>query len=254
MRVLLFTSEEPLYLPEYVAPVLSAHADAVSAVVVAPPRTPLCRQLRRQYRMFGPANFARMGARFARGKLLDALPVETERFHSVRAAARAHDVPVWRTSDVRDPEFVSRVGAVDPDVVLSIVCGQRLPPGIVDPPAEAINLHGSLLPKYRGRAVAFWPLYHGDDETGVTAHRMTQEFDAGPILRRRRVPIAPDDSMHDLYRKLASAGAELAVDLLAELPDAEFDPEPNEATDDNYYTLPSPAERREFLRRGNEFV
>lgn len=247
---LLFTGEEPLYLPRYLAPVLDAHADAFEAVVIAPPARPRHDQVRRQYRMLGPRAFARLGAKAVRRRLLDVLPGDGH--GSVASLARAHDVPVWHAPDVSDPAFVERVRAVDPGLLLSVVAGQRLPGEVLEATDDAVNLHGSLLPKYRGRAVAFWPLYHGDDETGVTAHLMTEEFDAGPIVERRSFPL-DGESMHEVYLRLADVGADLACDLLDAHP-TEFQTRPNETTDSDYHSVPTPEQRREFLCRGNRFV
>ncbi len=256
MRAALVTGEEPLYLPAYVEPVLRAHADDVVAVVRAPPDRPLVEQIRRQYRAFGPVDFVRMGARFAAARLAGALPFGGlyGRYGSVGAVARAHGVPTWRAGDVNDPATVRRLRELEPSCLLCIVAGQKLGAGLLAIPDVAVNLHGSLLPRYRGRAVAFWPLYHGDDETGVTAHLLTERWDAGPIVEQRRVPIAGDDTMHDLYRKLAATGSGLAVDLLDRLAAGEALPtRPNETTPADYHTLPTPEERRTFKRRGNEF-
>jgi len=258
--VVLFTGEEPLYLPRYLAPVLERHADALAAVVVAPPPRSRSAQLRRLYRMYGPADFARMAALVARGTALDALDAVgglgrrlTGRYHSVARLAAAHDVPVLDAPDVNDPAFVDRVRALDPDLFVSVVAGQKLGADLRSVPDEAVNLHGSLLPKYRGRAVAFWPLYYGDDRTGVTAHRMTTEWDAGPIIERRGFPIGPGDTVHDVYLKLADTGADIACDLLNRYP-TDFETRPNESTPSDYHTLPTPAERRRFKARGNAFV
>lgn len=260
MRAVLFTGEEPLYLPRYLAPVLEQHAECFEAVVIAPPARPLAEQVRRQYRTFGPVDFLRMGALFLRGRALDALDAVggfgrryTGRFHSVRRLAAAHDLPVWRAEDVNDPTFLARVRSVTPDLFVSVVAGQRLGEELLSIPDDAVNLHGSLLPKYRGRAVAFWPLYYGDERTGVTAHLMTPEWDAGPIVEQRSFALGNDDTVHDVYRRLADTGAELACDLLDRYP-TEFETRPNETTDDDYHTLPTPAERRTFRRRGNAFL
>ncbi|WP_436909639.1 methionyl-tRNA formyltransferase [Halosimplex marinum] len=257
MRVVLFTSAEPLYLPRYLRPVVRSHADSIAAVVVAPPRKPRREQVRDYLRALGPGAFPRMGLRFARGAALDALPpglqrVATGRYHGVASLARDHGVPVRRVPDTADGEFLDWYRRVDPDVALSIICGQRLPPAVLDVPDYAVNVHGSLLPKYRGRATAFWPLYYGDDESGVTAHLMTEEFDAGPIIEQRSFPIDPDDSMHDLSLKIAETGGPLAVDLLDRYP--AFETRPNPTGPEDYHTLPTPAERREFRRRGNAFL
>jgi len=258
VRVVLFTSEEPLYLPRYLRPVLASHADAIDRVVVAPFDAPPSARLRDHLGMSGPRAGTRIAMRYLRGTLLDALPGRlgwqlTGRPHSVEAVARRYDVPFERVSDVTDSEFVERVRALNPDLLLSIVAGQRLSAELLDCATDAVNLHGSLLPAYRGRATAFWPLYDGDDRTGVTAHRMTERFDAGPILTRRPVPIEPTDTVDSLYRKLATTGADLAVDLLDRYPDLPAET-PNETTATDYHGLPGPAERREFRARGKEFL
>lgn len=256
--VVLVTAEEPLYLPRYLEPVVDAHADDVAEVVIAPPSSGMTAEVRRQLQLFGPTAFLRMAIRVGWGALLDALPDNlgrrlTGRYHGVRTLALHHGVPVRRVEDVSDPSFVEHLDGLDPDVVLSIVCGQKLPPEVLDVPDVALNLHGSLLPKYRGRAVAFWPLYYGDDVTGVTAHLMTDAFDAGPIVEQRSVDIDDADTMHDVSLTLADVGGALAVDLLDRLPD-ELETRPNPTGPDDYHTLPSPVERREFLRRGNRFL
>lgn len=258
MDVALFTAEEPLYLPSYLEPVFDAQHDAISTVVITPPASGVVTEVRRQWRALGPTAFLRLGTRVARGRLFDALPGAlgrrfTGRYHGVETLATSYNLPVQRVSDVSDPSFVDAFERLDPDVVLSIVCGQKLPSVVLDVPGVAVNLHGSLLPKYRGRAVAFWPLYHGDDRTGVTAHLMTDEFDAGPIVAQRSFEIDDSDSMHDVSLNLADTGAALAADLLDRLPD-DLETRPNPTSPGDYHTLPTAAERREFLERGNRFI
>ncbi|WP_175454479.1 methionyl-tRNA formyltransferase [Halopelagius longus] len=257
VQVVLFTSEEPLYLPQYIEPILDAHAADVDRLVIAPFDAPLSRQVREQFGMYGPRAGFRMAVRYLRGHALDALGrhlgIQIGGYHSVAAVARAHGVPVERVADVSNPAFIERMRALDPDVILSVVAGQRLPPELIDRSNDAINLHGSLLPKYRGRATAFWPLYYGDDRTGVTAHRMTEQFDAGPVIARRAFSIEPTDTVDSVYRKLSATGASLAVDLLDSYPDLP-EASPNETTADDYHSLPGPDERRRFRNRGNEFL
>lgn len=258
VRVVLFTSAEPLYLPRYLQPILEAHAEIIDRVVVAPFDTPVADELRAQAGMYGLRAGTRVALRYARSRALDVLPGSlgwraTGRYHSVRAVARAYGVPVERAPDVAAPRFVERMQALGPDLLLSIVAGQRLPPALLESATDAVNLHGSLLPDYRGRATAFWPLYYGDDRTGVTAHRMTERFDAGPILTQQEFPLSPTDTVDSVYRKLASTGASLAVDLLDRYPDLPTE-RPNETSADDYHGLPTPEERRAFYERGNEFL
>ena len=260
MRVVLFTAEEPLYLPRYVDPILAAHGDVVERVVLAGPKRPVREQVRRQCAMYGPRAGARMATRYARGRLLGALPGAlqqslTGRYHSVEAAARAHGVEPLSAEDLSDPAFVETVRELAPDVLLSVVCGQRVPEPVLDVPGWAVNVHGSLLPAYRGRATAFWPLYDDRDRSGVTAHLMTPELDAGPIVERRPFPLRDGDTVDDVMERIVETGADLAVDVLERLRAGErLETEPNPTGPDDYHTLPTAAERREFRRRGGRFL
>jgi hypothetical protein len=260
VRVVVFAAEEPVYLPRYVEPILAAHGDVVERVVLAGPDRPVREQARRQYAMYGPRAGARMAARYASGRLLDALPGSLQqslsgRYHSVATAARAHGVRPLPVEDLSAQWFLDRMGDLDPDALLSVVCGQRVPEPVLDVSTRAVNVHGSLLPAYRGRATAFWPLYHGESRSGVTAHLMTPELDAGPIVERRPFPLREGDTVDDVMERIVETGAELAVDVLGRLRAGErLETEPNPTGPDDYYTLPTAAERREFRRRGGRFL
>jgi methionyl-tRNA formyltransferase len=244
VRVVLFTAEEPLYLPRYVDPILAVHGDVVERVVLAGPKRPVREQARRQYAMYGPHAGARMATRYVPG-----------RHHSVATASRVHDVEPLPVEDLSDPSFVETVRELDPDVLLSVVCGQRVPEPVLDVPEWAVNVHGSLLPAYRGRATAFWPLYDDRDRSGVTAHLMTSELDAGSIVERRPFPLHDGDTVDDVMERVVETGAELAVDVLGRLRAGErFETEPNPTDPADYHTLPSAAERREFRRKGGRFL
>ncbi|MEF8780077.1 MAG: formyltransferase family protein [Haloferacaceae archaeon] len=256
MSAWIFTTEAPLYLPPCMQRVLAVHGDAVDRVILA--GQPLGRFLRQQYRLFGPVDGLRMGSRYLRGRLLSTLPPARQRsttgtVHSVRDAAALHGVPVERVSDISDPEFVDRVRRAEPELLLSIWCGQLFGPELLDVPEWPINFHPSLLPDYRGPTPEFWALYHGDDRTGWTAHVMTEEFDEGPIIEQRGIEIG-DESLHELTQRLMDVGAEFVVDVLDRFPDAEFETRPNPATDDDYCPAPTAAQRREFKRRGNRLL
>lgn len=257
MTVWLFTIDIPLYLPQAIDRILDAHGDCIEKVVLAPPSSDL--MIRQQYRMFGPVDSLRMGRLYAQGAALGLLsPVQqrrlTGRLHSVRAAARAHDVPVETVSDISDPDFIDRVGSAAPELLLSLVCAQRLGPELLDIPEWAINLHPSLLPDYRGPAPEFWALYHDEAETGWTAHVMVETFDAGPIIEQRTLPIRDDDTLHSLTQRLADVAGAFAIDLVDAFPDANFDTRPNPTTEGDYYPMPSAEARKTFKRRGKRFL
>lgn len=137
-------------------------------------------------------------------------PREEIWFRSVRDLAFERCVPVFQPPDVNAPAMVEAVRRIAPDVIFSFYFRQMVGQALLDiPRIGAFNLHGSLLPRYRGRCPVNWVLVHGERETGVTLHRMELKADRGPILAQRRVPIDFSDSARTLFDKMTVAAAEL---------------------------------------------
>ena len=137
-------------------------------------------------------------------------PHENLWFASVRDLAFQHYLPVYQPEDVNDPAFVAVMAKLKPDLLFSCYYRHMLkPPLLALPSRGALNLHGSLLPKYRGRVPVNWVLVHGETETGVTLHYMVAKADQGDMVAQRRVPIAPEDTAETLFAKMTVAAAEL---------------------------------------------
>jgi methionyl-tRNA formyltransferase len=133
-------------------------------------------------------------------------------FDSVAAAARENELPVATPGDPNAPDFVARVRALDPDFLFSFYYRQMLGEGLLGAAARgAYNMHGSLLPKYRGRVPVNWAVIRGERETGATLHRMVAKPDAGAIVARQAVPVLPDDTAGEVFAKVTVA-AEIALD------------------------------------------
>lgn len=147
-------------------------------------------------------------------------PNEEIWFRSVKELSRAHGVPTFTPDDINAPEWRERIRSLNPDVLFSFYFRQMVGQEILDiPPLGCLNLHGSLLPQYRGRVPVNWAILNGETETGVTLHYMVAKPDAGDIVAQRRVPIAFEDTALTLYRKLVPAARELfavALPLLRE--------------------------------------
>lgn len=144
-------------------------------------------------------------------------PAETIWFDSVAALAGRHDIPVITPEDANDQAVVARIAALQPDVFFSFYYRQMLKaPLLAIPRRGAYNMHGSLLPKYRGRVPVNWAVIHGERETGATLHEMVIKPDAGGILAQQAVPILPDDTAFEVFNKVTLA-AEMALDRV--LPD-----------------------------------
>jgi methionyl-tRNA formyltransferase len=137
-------------------------------------------------------------------------PAEHIWFRSVRGLAERHALPVFAPERLDSNEWLARLRGWDPDFIFSFYYRRLLPAAVLGTARRgAFNLHGSLLPKYRGRCPVNWVLIHGEPETGVTLHHMVAKPDAGDIVAQRRVPIADDDTAHTLYAKLTTEAAAL---------------------------------------------
>jgi methionyl-tRNA formyltransferase len=133
-------------------------------------------------------------------------PSENIWFGSVAGLARLHAIPVTTPPDPNSAEMIQRIVALQPDFVFSFYYRHMLKQPLLDiPRLGALNMHGSLLPKYRGRAPVNWAVINGEFETGATLHYMVQRPDAGDIVDRQKVPIFPDDTAVDVFRKVTVA-------------------------------------------------
>src|SRR5437899_10863216 len=113
---------------------------------------------------------------------------------AVKKLAGSAGLPVLQPERARDPEFLERLKQLKPDLVVVVAYGQILPQALLDLPRfGCLNVHTSLLPKYRGAAPIQWALLHGDAETGVTIMKMDAGLDTGPILSMKRIAIGPED-------------------------------------------------------------
>jgi methionyl-tRNA formyltransferase len=140
-------------------------------------------------------------------------PAEGSWFDSVAALARSVGLPVLTPRSPNTAETRDALAALAPDVFLSVWYRRLLAAELLRiPRIAALNLHGSLLPAYRGRAPVNWVIVNGERRTGVTLHHMTVEADAGDIVAQRAIDIGADDTAATLYARLVDAGVELLVD------------------------------------------
>ncbi|MDO8433573.1 MAG: methionyl-tRNA formyltransferase [Candidatus Binatus sp.] len=145
-----------------------------------------------------------------RGRRLQMEPSE------VGAVAARHAIPTLKPVKIRTPEFLAELIAFEPDLLVVAAYGRILPQSILDVPKIApINVHASLLPKYRGAAPIEAAILAGEHETGVTIMRIIEQMDAGPTYLHRRIPIAPDDTQGTLKEKLAELGADAILEAIA---------------------------------------
>ncbi len=137
----------------------------------------------------------------------------------VKRAALAHGIPIVQPEQIKtNAEFRAQLEAVRPDAIVVVAYGRIIPRWMLDlPPLGNINLHGSLLPKYRGAAPVQWAIANGDTVTGVTTMRIDEGLDTGDMLLAHTIPIAPTETAPDVFNALSDVGAQLMVQTLARL-------------------------------------
>jgi methionyl-tRNA formyltransferase len=156
-----------------------------------------------------------------RGQRLTASPVKLR--------AQRAGVPVVQPPRLRDPEWPERLRAFDAEVAVVIAFGQILPRAVLDVPSRgSINVHASLLPKYRGAAPIAWAILRGETETGITTIQMDEGMDTGPILLAVATPIRPAETAGDVAERLAVLGADVLLKTLADLDRIVPTPQPHQ--------------------------
>lgn len=150
----------------------------------------------------------------------------------VKEKALELGIPVYQPVKVRDPEFVQVLKNLNPDIIVVVAFGQILPKQVLDIPAfGCVNIHASLLPRYRGAAPIQWAVIDGEKESGVTTMMMDEGLDTGDMLEKASVVLSPDETGGSLHDKLSAMGAELILSTLSKIEDGTITRTPQ--TDEN---------------------
>ncbi len=150
-------------------------------------------------------------------------------YSPVKQAAIAHGIPVWQPGSLKKPENIEGLAAYKADLYIVAAFGQILPQAVLDQPKYGtLNIHASLLPKYRGVSPISEAILQGDVETGVTIMLLDAGVDTGPILRARAIPIVEDETTGSLTDKLSRLGAETLLDAIPQWVQRKITPQPQD--------------------------
>lgn len=150
-------------------------------------------------------------------------PSEEIWFRRPASIARKHNIPVYTPDTLKDEKWTEIIRETTPDFIFSFYYRHMIPKRILDiPRIAALNMHGSLLPKFRGRAPVNWVLVKGEKETGVTLHEMVEKPDAGDVVAQKKITIDFEDDVSTLYEKMTSAARLLMKETLPKLAEGAF--------------------------------
>lgn len=168
-----------------------------------------------------PAVFTQPDRPSGRGRKLKMPPVKEK---ALEAGLTVHQPETLRT-----PPFRALIEGLEPEIIVVVAYGKILPPWLVDLPAGGVvNLHGSLLPKYRGAAPIHWAVMNGDIQTGVCTMRMDHGLDSGPVYRCVETRIGPEETSTELSRRLAEMGVPLLLETLESIARGAIEPQPQD--------------------------
>jgi len=164
-------------------------------------------------------------------------------FDSVAELAASRNIPVYAPEDINHPLWVQKIRDMAPEIIFSFYYRNLVRSPILDiPPHGCLNLHGSLLPRYRGRVPINWVLVNGETETGVTLHHMTPRPDDGDIVSQAPIEIAEDDTAASLHQKAATAAGEMLDEILPALRAGKGPRNPQDHGEASYYGGRTPAD------------
>lgn len=156
-------------------------------------------------------------------------------FTPVKEAALAHDIPVYTPEKVKDPAFVEQIKQISCDIIVVVAFGQILSKEILEYPAYGcVNVHASLLPRWRGAAPIQWSILAGDAKTGVTIMQMDVGLDTGDMLAKTEIPLDGTETGESLFEKLSVLGGPLLLETLDKIQEGTVQPEKQKEEDSTY--------------------
>lgn len=171
---------------------------------------------------------------------------------SIKKEAGKWAIDCYMTDNINDD--VELLKAIAPDIIISIGFLQILKKAVIDIPQQGcINLHGALLPRYRGRVVYFWMLLNEEKKTGSTVHFIDEGIDTGDILLQEEVDIQPEDTMHAVALKTVDIGKKLLVKAIQTIQNGQYRTTKQDHSQSLYTSFPSREEVRLFQRKGKKF-
>jgi methionyl-tRNA formyltransferase len=241
MNIAFLTVDDPLYLPSFYERVLVERSDVVAVFVVPPlyKGQPRRAAALRYLDTFGLRATVALAARVTVAKL---------RRQSIDHVAKRHGVLCERVGDVNDERFRERLRTLDAQLIVSVSCPQLFQKPLMELPTRGcLNIHGAILPEYRGVLPSFWMLANGETRGGVSIFFVNEQIDAGELCGQRTFEIRPGESLDTFVRRSKAEAAELLLEVLTSIEEETVVRTPLDLSVGSYYSWPDrPAVRRLF--------
>lgn len=255
LRIVIITQDEPLYIPLVVEKILKGRND-IYAIVAVPPyvkSSNFISTIKLRLQTYGIDYVVKVSFLFFISKILD--KIKYIRPFSIKTLSKIYSTRYIYTANVNEDKFLNELEEIKPDLVISISPPQIFKKRILSIPRFGIiNVHGALLPKYKGLQPSFWVLANDEPITGVTVHYMSEKLDAGEIILQEKVDINKDDTQFSLIYKTKKLGAKLILNSI-DLIESESSKTRNLISDaGSYYSFPTREDVIKFKKNNKKLV
>jgi methionyl-tRNA formyltransferase len=259
MRIVFLSPDEPFYLPGFYKNIFERLSSAHEArVVIVPPvykNTTKLGLTIRYAKTFGLREAAALSAKVIRYKLMDKLKGgKGERFYSLESLLERYRIPYTHETDLNSPESLERLRAWKTDLIVSVSCPQIFKKDLIElAPLGCLNLHGSLLPDYRGVMPSFWVLANAEREAGITLFFVNEKIDAGDVLVQRKYSIEPGDTLDSIIARSKKIGSDMVLEAIDKIEKGNTGTRPLDMKKGRYFGWPKRDDVRRFIGNGRRF-
>lgn len=258
LKVIVFTQEERFFIPNNI--LKASEVCEIIEVVNNQSKNSFENKMSDLIKWFGFFQCAKMGIKTIWRACCDIIDKLTgyKTFGgkcSIKSTAKKLKVPYRIEKNINSKEYVQHVTELNPDLIISYSAPQVVHQELLDLPKHGIiNVHGAILPHYRGLLPSFWYLFNDEKLGGATVHFMSSDIDDGDICEQGTVDISECKSMFELMKKTKQLGGELMVDAIVHCTNGQLKSRPNISSEGSYFTWPTIKQAREFRKKGKRLV
>ncbi len=245
MNVAYFTTTDPLYLPTFFEEVLSVESNSSTIVYLVSPlyknQTAIQAALR-YFRTFGIVDTAILATKILVNKI---------KRKSIQSVCAKYGVQCQSIEDVNSQQFLDQLKERGIDLIVSVSCPQIFKSQLMEVPIlGCLNIHGAILPQYRGVLPSFWMLANGEKKAGVSIFFMTEEIDGGDLCGQRVFDILPDESLDKFLKRSKKISSELLIEVFSDIQRETVSRRPLDISKGSYYSWPDKEAVQRFRNRG----
>lgn len=259
MKIVFLTPDEPFYLPDFYKYILeNISPEHAIKVVIVPPTYKNTTKLDltiRYAKTFGFKEAAILSYKVIFYKIMNLLPNGNNgRFYSLSSLLKRYEIPYVYEDDVNSTSSLNRLKEWGAELIISVSCPQIFKKDLINLPQKGcLNLHGSILPDYRGVMPSFWVLANNEKESGATLFFVNEKIDAGDILIQRTFLIGTEDTLDSQICRSKRLGAEMVVEAIEKINRGEVETQPLDVSNGNYYGWPKRGDVIRFIKLGRRF-